>query len=112
KIAELADLYRSWSEGDAPFEVELTAASALFFVGQSARQGGFDPAFAQSLIDEGTSRVEDLARRFPDEPMVYGQRAFIHTFVQEDRAIVHENIVKCLELDPTVEWCRKLARRY
>ncbi|MEM6531950.1 MAG: hypothetical protein AAF654_04970 [Myxococcota bacterium] len=112
KFEELAGLYRSWSDGDAEFEVELTAASALFFVGQSARKGGFDSAFARSLIDEGIRRVEELAVRFPEEPMVYGQRAFIHTFAEDQRQVVHDNIAKCLALDPTVDWCRKLARRY
>lgn len=111
KIAELAEIYRDWAATHPnDFEVQLTAASGLFFVGQSARRGGFE--IGAALIVDGSARAAELLRRHPEEPMVHGQLAFMKTFEPGKRDEIREHIARCLELDPTTDWCRKLARKY
>ncbi len=111
KIDELAALYRAWAD-EVPdaFEVQLTAASGLFFIGQSALRAGFERGDA--LVDDGRARVSDLLRRYPEEPMVHGQLAFMKTFEQGNEEEIRAHIARCLELDPSTDWCRKLARKY
>lgn len=112
KIQTLGALYERWSAIDTGFDAQLVTASALFFLGQSAKNANFRSSIAEPLLHAGEDRIDDLMKRFPGKAMVYGQRAFMHTFNQNERALVRKNILKCLELDPATEWCRKLARRY
>ncbi|MEO0815147.1 MAG: hypothetical protein AAFY60_19960 [Myxococcota bacterium] len=111
KIDELAELYRAWAkELPDDFEVQLTVAGGLFFLGESARRGGFERG--AKLASDGRRRVDELLSRFPEEPMVHGQLAFIKTFETGKKEEIRAHIARCLELDPTTDWCRKLARKY
>ncbi|MEM6733157.1 MAG: hypothetical protein AAF658_16485, partial [Myxococcota bacterium] len=113
KIEELGEIYRAWA-GEYPdaFEVRLTSAAGLFFIGQSAKRAGFGGDSAEKLVSDGKQRLLALARDFPEEPMVHGQLAFMKTFEEGKRSEIKAHIAQCLRLDPTTDWCRKLARKY
>lgn len=113
KFREVTALYRDYSNADPEsFEVQLTVASGLFMIGQSALFNRIDEELGRSLAEEGRGRVSQLAERFPDEPMVHGQLAFMKTFEEGAEDEVSRHIRRCLALDPRTDWCRKLARRY
>lgn len=113
KFREVSELYRDYSGADPEnFEVQLTVASGLFMIGQSAIVNRIDEGLGRSLVTEGRDRVSRLAERFPEEPMVHGQLAFMKTFEEGAEDEVSRHIKRCLALDPTTDWCRKLARRY
>lgn len=113
RFLELADLLRRFARSQPDdVKTQLSAASGLFFIGQSADHGGFGAELSGPLIAEGRARVMALLQRFPAEARVHGQLAFMKTFERGREDEIRAHIQDCLALDPQTAWCRKLARRY
>lgn len=110
KFSSLAALYRRWSAiAPGNFEVQLTVTNSLFTLALGAAHLGLA---SDGLISDARERGRALLAANPKSAMAHAQYAFVHTNDEQDRATVRKHIARCLALDPELDWCRKLARRY